>query len=91
VVDYSLVTRLLFCYAPLELKGGMRPVCAIAPGCGATTCLLFFGLVCQGGRHRWPGAQVRGSPPHALRGTGVVAAGGVVRAGGSRRPAASGT
>jgi len=37
VVDYSLITRHLYRYAPQELKGGIRPVCAIAPGVLGTT------------------------------------------------------
>ncbi|BAF59936.1 MAG: GPR endopeptidase [Pelotomaculum sp.] len=49
VIDHSLVTRHLFKYAPEELKGGMRPVSAIAPGVlgitGIETAEIIKGVV----------------------------------------------
>ncbi|MCL2337589.1 MAG: GPR endopeptidase, partial [Firmicutes bacterium] len=49
VVDQCLVTRHLFKYAPQELRGGMRPVSAMAPGVlgvtGIETAEVIKGVV----------------------------------------------
>ncbi len=49
VVDKCLVTRHLFKYAPQELRGGMRPVSALAPGVlgitGIETAEIVRGVV----------------------------------------------
>ncbi len=49
VIDYSMVTRHLFQYAPQELKEGMRPVSALAPGVlgitGIETAEIIKGVI----------------------------------------------
>ena len=49
VIDKSMVTRHLYRYAPDEIKNGMRPVCAIAPGVlgltGIETAEIIKGVV----------------------------------------------
>ncbi|AVX20948.1 MULTISPECIES: GPR endopeptidase [Carboxydocella] len=49
VINSVLVTRHLFHYAPQELAGGMRPVCALAPGVlgitGIETAEIIRGVV----------------------------------------------
>ncbi|MHB1421162.1 MAG: GPR endopeptidase [Bacillota bacterium] len=49
VVDFSLVTRHLYRYAPQALQSGLRPVCAMAPGVlgitGIETAEIIRGVV----------------------------------------------